>query len=77
MISFKIKCEDSESMAKLREKFHYALVGSPAYIESEIAVCDCREDDSCFFLAVGNDNDRDLYLEIKSDDIVDLDIKEK
>lgn len=77
MICFKINCGDNGSMAKLRDKFNYALMGSPAYIESEIAVCNCEEDDSCFFLVVGDSNDYNLDLEIKSGDIVDLDIKEK
>jgi hypothetical protein len=77
MISLKIKCEDADSMAKLRDKFCSALCGSPAFVESEIAVCDCIEDESCFFLAVGNDNDCDLDLEIDSTNIINLNIKEK
>ena len=54
-------------MIEKRETFHKALVGTPQYIDSEVAVCDCEEDPSNFFLVVGVDNDNNLELEVDVD----------
>ena len=70
MISLVIKSKDKESMVSIKEKFHNALVGSPAYIESEIAICD--RDDNSFYLAIGNDNDNDITKVINIEDFEDL-----
>lgn len=45
------------------EKFHEALVGSPAYINSEIAICEEQEG---FVLIVGNENDNNCNVEVDS-----------
>ena len=52
---------DHETMMKEMTKFHEALVGSPAYVNSEIAICETGEDE--FTLVIGNDNDNDLTIE--------------
>lgn len=65
MIVMKVNCRTQERMIKKREEFHKALIGSPAYVDSEIAVCD--EDDTSFLLIVGKNNDNDVYYNINAD----------
>lgn len=60
MILLKVICETKEKKELKREEFHKALVGSPAYKNSEIAVCD--EDETSFLLIIGNNNSDNLYL---------------
>ena len=67
MIEIKIKCNDEQERDELRDKFCEALVGSPAYVESEIAVCD--DGDDGFILAVGNDNSHDITFELEGSEI--------
>ena len=55
MIDLIIKGKDKEDTFLMKEKMHNALAGSPAYIESEIAICD--EDDNTFHLIIGNNNE--------------------
>lgn len=43
------------------ERIHKALVGSPAYINSEIAIC---EDQEGFTLVVGKENDDNCLIEV-------------
>ncbi len=63
MISFKVNVEDKKNVDAVKEGFHNALVGSPAYINSEIAICDGGEECD-FFLVVGNNNDNDLAVDL-------------
>lgn len=71
MIIFKVNCKEQEKMFEKREEFHNALVGSPAYINSEIAICDNDEDKTSFFLIVGNDNnDKNVEYEIDIDNLI-------
>lgn len=64
MISIIIQCSSQEEMEQKKTRMHEALIGSPAYIESEIAICD--NNDTSFYLVVGNNNDRDLEIIIGS-----------
>ena len=41
-VIFNIKCKNQKEMLKVRQEIHDGLCGSPAYINSEIAVCDLR-----------------------------------
>lgn len=63
-----IKCKSTNEMKELREKIHLGLVGSPAYINSEIAVCDLQDD--AFTLIVGNSNDNDIEYDLHSANIL-------
>lgn len=63
MIEIKVKCNDEQERDELRDKFCEALVGSPAYVESEIAVCDDEEDG--FILAIGNPNSKNIAFELE------------
>lgn len=67
MIEIKVRCEDEQTRDELRDKFCSALVGSPAYVESEIAVCD--DGDDGFILAVGNCNSNDISFELEESSI--------
>ena len=49
---------------KLEYRLCEALVGSPAFVDSEIAVCDDVSNDSAFYLVVGKENERDIELEV-------------
>lgn len=55
---------------KLRDEICEGLVGSPAFINSDIAVCD-DETAEGFYLVLGGDNGRNLLISIEGD--VDLD----
>ncbi len=48
MIVLNIKCKNHEEMAKFRDRMREALVGSPAFIKNEIAVCDFTDLDKRF-----------------------------
>lgn len=63
-----VKCTSNEEMIKLREIVHLSLVGSPAYINSEIAVCDLQDD--AFTLIVGNNNDHDVEYDVNSTNLL-------
>lgn len=56
-----IKCafQNKEEMLSAKTKAHKALVGSPGYINSEIAIVD-GDLDSEFILIIGHDNEDDL-----------------
>ena len=49
-----------------------ALVGSPAFIKNEIAVCDFTDLDKAFSVFIGNSNDHDVEY-----DLVDKDFMER
>lgn len=69
MINITVESLDSEESFKVKERLHNALVGSPAYINSEIAICDV--DEKTFILAVGNCNDDDckVHMFMTNDEI--------
>lgn len=69
MIDLIIKGKDKEDTFLMKEKMHNALAGSPAYIESEIAICD--EDDNTFHLIIGNNNECDIKKTINTNDLKD------
>lgn len=71
MIVLIVKSKDRETMFQKREEFHNALVGSLAYMESEIAICDMQEDETSFLLIIGNNNDNDITKIIDSDNLMD------
>lgn len=64
MVSINIKCSSPEEMHELRDKFCLSLMGSPAFIDNEIAVCDLQDD--AFTLIVGNSNDNNIDLDVNS-----------
>ena len=72
MINLVIRTKDNESMLKIREEFHNALVGSPAYVSSEIAICTENHDGIEFNLVVGNNNSNDITKVIELENIKDL-----
>lgn len=76
MIVLGIKCASQEDMFKARETMHNALVGSPAYINSEIAICDCEEDKTKFLLVVGNSNDNDVEFGVDFESFKPVEIDE-
>lgn len=73
-IVFKIKSSTPEENNRVQKRFHDALVGSPAYQNSEIAICDGDNapDNSYFYLAVGLDSTMgpmfDCHIDVDSYD---------
>lgn len=68
MITFRIHCPHPDVAAEWRDRFCEALVGSPAFINSEIGVCDGNDGE--FYLVVGKSNDRDMTLDLMESDLV-------
>lgn len=68
MIRITVSGEDKQELMRVKEDFHYGLVGSPAYIESEIAITD-GDNPNSFELIVGNKNNSDLHININVKDI--------
>ena len=72
-IVFKIKCSTHEEREKVQERFHNALIGSPAYISSEIAICDGDASTSkqpkpdSFYLAFGLESCQGSQFDVKID----------
>lgn len=62
MVELVIKSKSKEEANKLQVTIYEALVGSPAYINSEIVLVDIEEDNS-FVLIVGNSNNRDAAFD--------------
>ena len=55
-IIFRIKSSTPEESHRVQSRLHDALIGSPAYVNSEIAICDGEKDNpysSFFYFAVG------------------------
>ena len=76
MLAIYIDCHTPERMEQEREKIHESLVGSPAYVESEIAVCE--ENQSVFILVVGNRRPGyDLRIDVDVDKFYPTPINEK
>lgn len=67
MINLVIKSKSMKKLHSIKEEFHYALTGSLAYVNSEIAICD--NDAESFFLIIGNNNNCDITKEIDADNI--------
>lgn len=53
---------DSNLLKDRRDAYHEALVGTPGYLNSEIAIVE--EDENSFTLCVGNSNDNDIHITI-------------
>lgn len=68
MIAFRIHCPHPGVAAEWRDRFCEALAGSPAFVNSEIGVCDGSGGE--FFLVVGKSNDHDLILDLMESDLV-------
>lgn len=71
MITFRIHCPHPDVAAEWRDRFCEALAGSPAFVNSEIGVCDGSGGE--FFLVVGKSNDRDMTLDLMESDLVSWD----
>lgn len=72
MVILIIKNKDQETMFRKREEFHNALVGSPAYKRSEIAICETENDKTSFMLIIGYSGNGDSVTKIiDSDDLMD------
>lgn len=68
MIVFNIKCKQDEA-AFLRDRMCEALVGSPAFVNSEIGVCDVSPSEFC--LVIGHSNDSDITFDVNESDLVE------
>lgn len=68
MIIFRIHCPHPDVAAEWRDRFCEALVGSPAFVNSEIGVCDGSDGEFCF--VVGKSNDHDMTLDLMESDLV-------
>lgn len=66
IIVFKIKFTTEAAMRNIKERFHEALIGSPGYVESEIAITDGDYNDE-FILVVGNSNNNNITFNIFAD----------
>lgn len=60
MIQILRKFNSAEEATRVKCNYHEALKGSPAYINSEIAILD-GDSDNEFILIVGNHNSNDIY----------------
>ena len=67
MINLIIESDNEKELLEIKEQFHKALTGSPAYVESEIAICD--RDNKSFYLIMGKDNDNDIIKKINTNNI--------
>ena len=61
MICIKRVFETPEQAMRVKTQYHEALVGSPAYINSEIAIMD-GDHPTEFYLVVGNGNEADMSV---------------
>ena len=61
-IQITFKHNDHAAMMQQQTKMHNALVGSPAYINSEIILCENPNDPTEFSLIVGENNANNLLL---------------
>lgn len=71
MIVLNIKCKNPEEMAKFRDRMCEALVGSPAFKNNEIAVCDFTDLDKAFSIFIGNSNDHDVEYNLIDKDFME------
>ena len=63
-IQITFKHNDHAAMMRQQTKMHNALVGSPAYINSEIILCENPNDPTEFSLIVGENNDSNVQMDI-------------
>ena len=63
-IQITFKHNDHAAMMQRQTKMHNALVGSPAYINSEIILCENPKDPTEFSLIVGENNDSNIQMDI-------------
>lgn len=63
-IQITFKHNDHAAMMQQQTKMHNALVGSPAYINSEIILCENPNDPTEFSLIVGENNDSNVQMNI-------------
>lgn len=70
MIVLNIKCRSAEEMPKLRDRMCEALVGSPAFINSEIAICDFTDLDKAFSVFIGKPNENDIEYDMVAEDFM-------
>lgn len=63
-IQITFKHNDHAAMMQQQTKMHNALVGSPAYINSEIILCENPNDPTEFSLIVGENNDSNIQMDI-------------
>lgn len=63
-IQITFKHNDHAAMMQQQTKMHNALVGSPAYINSEIILCENPNDPTEFSLIVGENNDSNVQMDI-------------
>ena len=61
MICIKRVFETPEQAMKVKIQYHEALRGSPAYVNSEIAITD-GDNPTEFYLVVGNSNEADISV---------------
>lgn len=64
MIVLNILCDDVDAKCNIRDRLCEALVGSPAFINSEIAVCDFPGLDSALEVFIGKPNDSDIEFDL-------------
>ena len=65
------------NLNNLKNDIHEALVGSPAYKNSEIAIVDDDNDSDSFILAVGENNSSNLEMSLEDAVFTTEDSKEK
>ena len=70
MVLFRIKGNTVEETVALRDRICEALVGSPAFINNEIAVCDSPHISNAFEFFVGELNDANVSFEFSVDDFL-------
>lgn len=68
MVLFTIKANTVEEMTALRDRICEALVGSPAFINNEIAVCDSPCSPDMFEFFIGESNNADVSFEFSAND---------
>ena len=61
MICIKRVFETPDQAMKVKTQYHEALVGSPAYVNSEIAILE-GDHPTEFYLVVGNANNADMSV---------------
>ena len=63
-IQITFKHNDHAAMMQQQTRMHNALVGSPAYINSEIILCENPNNPTEFSLIVGENNDSNVQMDI-------------
>lgn len=68
MIVLNIKCKEDEA-AFLRDRMCEALAGSPAFVNSEIGVCDVSTSEFC--LVIGHRNENDIEFDVEESNLIE------